>query len=373
MSSNKTILLCIDSLGPGGAQRQLCMLALLLKQQGYHVQVVIYHDIVFFRNLLDNGEIPLIQLKPRNRLDRIRQLRRLMATGSVDTVIAFLENPSLLAELASRCQRRRITLIVSERNDMLQQNPLKHRLRLQLHRCADAVVTNSAPLSDSVLRLAPWLASRLHTIANCVDLDSFIPTRRSLQTGLCRILVVARFAGQKNPFRLLDALELLRRQSAGREFVVHWYGNNFYADGRPTKFSDCYLQVRRFIEERSMQNLIELHEPVSDVAALYQHYDVFCLPSLYEGCSNVIAEAMACGLPVLASRIGGNDWLVADGANGFLFDPYSPAEMAATMQRYFELSHEQQQQMSTNSRQRAQRLLSPATMAKRYIELIEAL
>jgi glycosyltransferase involved in cell wall biosynthesis len=100
---------------------------------------------------------------------------------------------------------------------------------------------------------------------------------------------------------------------------------------------------------------------------------VFCLPSLYEGCSNVIAEAMACGLPILASRIAANDWLVEEGVNGFLFDPRSPQEMADTIKRYFALSHEQKMQMGQASRRRAEYLLAPAGMAEHYIDLIEQL
>jgi glycosyltransferase involved in cell wall biosynthesis len=299
------------------------------------------------------------------------QLRRLIAVNTPDTIIAFLENPSLLVELASLHNRLRIKLIVSERNDMLLQRPVKHWLRLQFHRRADAVVSNSAELSRSIRQLAPWLTSKLHTIPNCVDLDSFAPVDVSGRTRPGKILVVARFAAQKNPFKFLQALDLLRKQGVASGFIVHWYGNNFFANGRPTKFSECYLQVRKLIEETALHNVIELREPVEQVAGLYPGYDVFCLASLYEGCSNVIAEAMACGLPILASRIGGNDWLVEDGVNGFLFDPHAPHEIAATIRRYLELSHEHRAQMAKASRQRAQLLLSPATMVERYIRLIE--
>ena len=62
----------------------------------------------------------------------------------------------------------------------------------------------------------------------------------------------------------------------------------------------------------------------SDTPDLMRSFDVFVLPSLNEGISNTILEAMATGLPVVAGRVGGNPELVADGVTGRLYDPADP-------------------------------------------------
>ncbi|MHB8764569.1 MAG: glycosyltransferase [Deferrisomatales bacterium] len=72
----------------------------------------------------------------------------------------------------------------------------------------------------------------------------------------------------------------------------------------------------------------------ADVAALLPALDLFVLPSLNEGISNTILEAMATGLPVIATRVGGNPELVVDGVTGTLVPPSSAAEVEVAMLRY---------------------------------------
>lgn len=73
----------------------------------------------------------------------------------------------------------------------------------------------------------------------------------------------------------------------------------------------------------------------SDVAKLMRTFDLFVLPSLGEGISNTILEAMASGLPIIATAVGGNPELVTP-ANGMLVEAANPAELAHAMQRYIE-------------------------------------
>jgi sugar transferase (PEP-CTERM/EpsH1 system associated) len=79
--------------------------------------------------------------------------------------------------------------------------------------------------------------------------------------------------------------------------------------------------LKQLVETLGIADICWLPGAVTDTAEVMQALDVFVLPSLNEGISNTILEAMACGLPVLASAVGGNPELVEAERNGRLFAP----------------------------------------------------
>ena len=101
------------------------------------------------------------------------------------------------------------------------------------------------------------------------------------------------------------------------------------------------------------------------VPQVLRSLDVFVLPSLNEGISNTILEAMASGLPVLASRVGGNVELVRDGVTGALFEAASPTQLTALMQAYLD-DPGLRQRHGQGARQAALDDFSLDTMVERY-------
>ena len=84
---------------------------------------------------------------------------------------------------------------------------------------------------------------------------------------------------------------------------------------------------------RVSHGFLAVHGARDDVAALMAAFDVFVLPSLGEGISNTILEAMACGLPVVATRVGGNPELVAP-ETGRLVPSADPGALCGALQDY---------------------------------------
>ena len=102
-----------------------------------------------------------------------------------------------------------------------------------------------------------------------------------------------------------------------------------------------------------------------DVPQLMQAMDVFVLPSLAEGISNTIMEAMACGLPVVATDVGGNAELVMEGQSGFLVPRDDPSQMATALSSYLE-TPEIVEQQGQAARDRAEQAFSLAVMVDSY-------
>lgn len=90
------------------------------------------------------------------------------------------------------------------------------------------------------------------------------------------------------------------------------------------------------LKQANAEHLAWLPGSRDDIADLMRQFDVFALPSLGEGISNTILEAMACGLPVVATRVGGNRELVDTGITGTLVPPADPEAMAQALLTYFE-------------------------------------
>ena len=89
--------------------------------------------------------------------------------------------------------------------------------------------------------------------------------------------------------------------------------------------------VRAIVDEAGLADLCWLPGERSDVADVMRGLSCFVLPSLAEGISNTILEAMACGLPVVATRVGGNAELVADGSTGLVVPAADPAALAQAL------------------------------------------
>lgn len=107
-----------------------------------------------------------------------------------------------------------------------------------------------------------------------------------------------------------------------------------------------------------------------NVQELYRAFDIFVLPSLAEGISNTILEAMASGLPVVATSVGGNPELVLDKRTGFLVPPDDPVAMAAAIRKYV-ANRELLREHGTAARLRAEAEFGIRNMVARYLAVYD--
>jgi len=108
----------------------------------------------------------------------------------------------------------------------------------------------------------------------------------------------------------------------------------------------------------------------AELMECYQGSNLFLFPSRHEGMPNVVLEAMASGLPVVASRIAGNEELVLDGETGLLF-PSEDVESLCVALRKLLIDSSQRQKMGNASRRRVEALYSWENTAQRYALLLE--
>ena len=357
----KKILLFTDSLGAGGAQRQLVGLAIMLKEKGYDVKVSTYYDIDFYKKQLDDAGVPNALIPGAdNTKKRILAVRSYFKKEHADWVIAYQETPSLVA-CATKVLGCNYKLMVSERNTT-QVVGMNERVRFFLYRWADAIVPNSYSQEKYLAEHHPWLKRKLKTITNFVDLEHFNVVERK-KRDVPEIAIAASIWESKNTLGFIDAVAELAKK--GHKFHVSWYGKT---ESNIEYFNKCQSKI----EDYGVQEYIELKEKTKQIKTVYQTADFFCLPSFYEGTPNVICEAISTGLPVACSDVCDNSIYVHEGVNGFLFNPLDTASIANAFKKMLSVDITEYDKLSARSRAIAEEKLSQARFINEYIEIIES-
>lgn len=358
----KKILCFIDSLGAGGAQRQLVGLACFLKERGYDVTVACYHDNRFFADqLLSTGVTYQYLEKAKKTTFRLWHIARYFRKLKPDVVIAYQETPSICACVA-KLFNHGFKLIVSERSTT-QHTGRNERIRFNLFRVADYVVPNAYSQESYIKTTFPKLASKTFTIPNFVDLEHFVPPLERHRREVPEIMIAASIWAPKNTLNFVDVIDVLR--SKGFVFHVSWYGLN-------TRWADYIEQCQNKIERLGLKDFIMLKEKSKYICDIYQDADYFCLPSFYEGTPNVICEALACGLPIVCSDVCDNSHYVVEGENGFLFDPRDTKSIVVAFERLFSLSDLEYASFCRKSRDCAEQKLAEEIFVNKYIKLLES-
>ena len=191
-----------------------------------------------------------------------------------------------------------------------------------------AIVRSSDRLiavSNAVAQHAAHLGAQpeaVRVIANGVDVQQFRPGAGRVN-GTFRVACVGRLIFNKGPQYLVEAAPEVLGAHPETEFV-------FVGDG----------PLRPHLEERARQlgvgHRLTFLGTRHDVAAILQTCDMLARPSLLEGMPLTVLEAMACGLPVVATPVSGTAELVRDGENGIFVRPADPAALARAILRLIE-------------------------------------
>lgn len=169
-------------------------------------------------------------------------------------------------------------------------------------------LANSSAALDAAI-VSGVRSDRLALLRNVVDTERFRPTVRRNGPEL-RIASVGRLSFEKRHDRVLRLMARLKQAGASNVKLT-------IAGAGPLR-DELQREAQRL---DLLPETVEFAGALEDTAALYRRADLLVLSSDWEGTPNVVLEAMACGLPVIASRVGGVPELIRDGENGYLFDP----------------------------------------------------
>ena len=327
----------IHRLDYGGMETVLVDLINRMSGGPYRHAVICLTDFSEFRERIRSPEVAVFALGKREGKDlpsywRLWRLLRRLKPALVNTYNLSTLDVAPIARLAG-CR-----VVHSEHGWLVGREavPVRYvRLRRLVRPFVDRFVAVSQDLETWLSQVVDVPATKLACIHNGVEADGFqhdaaeresARQRMGLAPETFVVGTVARLDPVKAQTQLIEAIaSLSERHDSARDTRLLIVG-----DG-PER-----ARLEALIRARGLELEVTLTGARSDVSQLLAAFDVFALPSHNEGVSIAILEAMASGLPVVATRVGGNPEVVVDGETGALVAPGAVDELAKALHRYRE-------------------------------------
>jgi glycosyltransferase involved in cell wall biosynthesis len=328
----------ITSLGGGGTERSTALLLPELRSFGIDpVAVTLTRVAAGEEDRLVASGVPVVEIQSTNIVGRVRELRRFLRGFRPDVVHTAVFDADIAGRLAAVGLGIPVmsSLVNTSYDPVRLEDPRIRRHRLALVRWADgwtarhltdhfhAVSSGVAAANIEHLRIDP---SRITIVERGRDLSEFRPAterarwRAREELGVAGdaevVATVGRQEFQKGHVDLVLATRDLVRSRPKLQVLIA---------GREGGASEA---IRQVISENDLGRHVRMLGARADVTTILNAADIFALPSRYEGTAGAALEAMASGLPIVASELRGLEGIVVDGQTALLVPRGSPTRLA---------------------------------------------
>jgi sugar transferase (PEP-CTERM/EpsH1 system associated) len=367
----------IHRLDVGGLENGIVNLVNRMPAARYRHAILCMTGFSDFRRRITRPDVQVVSLDKREGKDPAAYVRLFRLLRTLRPSIVHTRNIGTLDcqwVAAAAGVRRRVH---GEHGWVADDPQGRNSKNLRFRRLCAPAVQRYVPMS---LDIAAWLErdvgvrpQKIHQIYSGVDTDRFQPgtagppglpwSAESFDGDRVVLGTVGRLDPVKNQGLLLGAVHriLESRPELRRRIRLIIAG-----DG-PLRAS-----LAATVQRRGLEDVVWLPGARDDVPDLMRSMDLFVLPSLNEGISNTILEAMASALPVVAGRVGGNPELVEEGTTGMLFAGGSEGELVDALSRYLE-APDLRVRHGLAGRRRVLEQFSLDSMVQRYSQLYDQL
>ena len=363
------IVFVIDSFAfGGGAEQQLLYLSLGLDKNAYEVSVcnlgVSSQDFI---ESASKGGVKVFSLCQKGFADLrcLLNLSRFIAREKPDILNTFLFTSDSYGRIAGILNKVPV-IIASIRNVDVWKKKRHIFLDRALKAKTSHFTANARAVKEYIIKTTHVNAGRVTVIYNGVDTQRFTdkPESGMLRSSLGAedkkiILNVVRFEPEKNHLSLLEASRAILNKRSDTLFVLAGEGS-------------IKKKIISEIKKQGLKEYFRILSAASHIESLYGIADVSVLTSLYEGCPNFILESMACGVPVVATSVGGVPELVEDAKTGFLV-PVNDAPALAEKILYLLDNEAHRRQLGEEARKKALSGFSLNQMVSGYHNLYQEL
>ncbi len=321
------ILYVIDKMVRAGAQRHLCRLLAGLDRDLFLPRVCCLLYPGPLAEELDEMGIEVFSLEQENimgiRFPRtVAAIARIVRKFRIDLIHSYLFSANIVSPFSGFLTS--IPVITSRRDDGF----WKRRRHIIAHQAANfftaRITANSAPVIEYLSGVEGVLSKKSILIENGIDVSALRGVGRAFsgdRSGPVKIGCLGNIRPVKGYEILIRALKKIPAPP----------GLKLEIGGRVLD-RKYFQSLRRIIGEESLEEAVSFSGEISDLAGFFGDKDIFVLPSFSEGFSNALLEAMAAGLPSVATSVGANRRVIRDRKDGLLVSPEDPAALAEALE-----------------------------------------
>lgn len=359
----------IDTGGAGGAETVFRDVAAGLDRTLFEPTCVVSREGWLASALRERGIEPiLLPAKGSLNIGYLRRLIGIIRARRARVVVAHLYGSAVYCSLAGLIARVPVISILHGQRDIAGNERFAAVKRKLLAWGSDRIVFVSHALRDELRPLLNVPESRCVVIPNGVDMSRFgghsarpVRTEIGLRPDELLVGAIGNIRGPKAYEVLLDCAARVLKGNTRCRFVIA-------GDTSGSHYEKLVEQRARLGLESSVQ-FLGLRRDVPDVLA---SLDLYVLSSSKEGFSIACVEAMAAGLPVVATRSGGPEEIVEDGRTGLLVPPQDPAALAAAIESLAS-NPERRALMGQAGQERVRRLFTIDSSLRAYRDLLQSI
>lgn len=318
--SKLKLLQVTHDLNIGGLQKLVVDIATNIDRSIFDVAVCCLRETgPFAKQLLDN-DIPIYEINQivdgKTNYLSFYDVYKILRKEKIDIIHTHNTNPFIDGGLAAILARTPVRI----HTDHAREYPDKKRYMLAeriLSVFYDQIVAVSEQTRDNLIEYEKIAPSRIVTIQNGVSYDKSVIHKRSNKKLADKFIIgsIGRLCKAKGYEYLIEAMSLLKQHA--EDFELQIVGDGELMESLNTQ-----------IKSLQLEGIVKLVGEQSDVTRYYEAFDIFTISSISEGLPLVLLEAMAYGVPIIATDVGGIAGVVRDGYSAAIIQPHSAEALA---------------------------------------------